>query len=1113
MTEETRISTHLSTLGEAIMTLQSTKALLIFLLTLFAGPLALAQEKSDQSQPDFKNWEVNYQYGDADTTEFTVDEGTWMNLDVRPDGKEVVFDLLGDIYLLPISGGKAKPILTGLSYDIQPRFSPNGQWISFTSDRDGGDNIWIMDRKGDHLQQVTKEDFRLLNNAVWTADGEYLIARKHFTSRRSLGAGEMWMYHRSGGKGIQLTKRKNDQQDAGEPEVSPDGRYLFYSEDMSGGGFFQYNKDPNGQIYVIRRLDLQTGDLDNYITGIGGAMRPQVSPDGRHLAFVRRVREKTVLFVHKFSTGEQYAVYDQLSPDQQETWAIFGVYPNYSWMPDGKEIIIWANGKINRVGVTGKSSAEIPFTADVRQSIAKALRFQHPVHPAEFQPKMLRNAVTSPDGKWLVFNAVGHLWKKKLPDGKIERLTKDQEHFEFFPAISPDNKYVAYTTWHDTAMGHVYRVPMRGGTGERLTREKSYYYEPSWSPDGVMITYRKGRGNSALGFTHAVKPGIYWIASQGGDANFVVDEGQYPRFNKDRGRIFYFDDGRSKALKSVTIDGLDQRTHFTSEYATDIVLSPDEKWVAFQELYNVYITPAPLTGGAIDLSSGGKALPVTRVTRDAGANLHWSGDSKKLHWLIGPEYFTRSLENSFSFVEGAPDSLPIPDSSGVALEFYVNSDIPSGKLVLQGARIITMRGDEVIDNGVIVIEQNRISAIGAAGAVTVPRDAKIIDLSGKTIMPGMVDVHAHMNHWSGMLSTRQNWSYVANVAYGVTTIHDPSATTEMVFSQGEMVRAGKMIGPRIFSTGTIIYGAEGDFKSVINSLDDARSHLRRMKAAGALSIKSYNQPRRNQRQQVMQAARELQINVYPEGGSTFYHNLNMISDGHTGIEHSIPIAPVHEDVIKFWAASGTGYTPTLNVAYGGLWGENYWYAKTEVWTKEPLMTFTPRAVVDSRARRRTLVPETEYNHIDNASVCKFLADAGVKVNMGSHGQLQGLGSHWELWALVQGGMTELEAIRAATWNGAYYIGMEADIGSLEAGKLADLMVMDKDPLQSIYNTESVKYVVLNGRIYESATMNQIGNHPQQRLSFYWERPGSGDGMTLDTMEGNHESHCGCLVRP
>ncbi|MEQ8678352.1 MAG: amidohydrolase, partial [Cyclobacteriaceae bacterium] len=269
-----------------------------------------------------QDWDVTAPVEPFKETSFTVDEGTWMNLDVSPDGKQIVFDLLGDIYVMPIEGGKATPLRTGHAFEVQPRFSPNGKYISFTSDAGGGDNIWIMNTDGSNAKQITKEDFRLLNNAVWTPDSEYLIARKHFTSQRSLGAGEMWMYHIAGGSGIQLTKRKNDQQDVGEPWVS--GQHLYFSEDMYPGGSFQYNKDPNSQIYVIRRYDLNTGELDNYITGPGGAVRPQVSPDGKKLAFVRRVRTKSVLYIHDLETGVQKPVYAELTKDQQEVWAIFG---------------------------------------------------------------------------------------------------------------------------------------------------------------------------------------------------------------------------------------------------------------------------------------------------------------------------------------------------------------------------------------------------------------------------------------------------------------------------------------------------------------------------------------------------------------------------------------------------------------------------------------------------------------------------------------------------------------------------------------------------------------------------------------------------------------------
>lgn len=1085
----------------------------IFCLVSNAGALFPQTPDSARQQPDFEKWNVAARYGPCDTVEFTLREGTWMNLDASPDGKEIVFDLLGDIYSLPIDGGEAKLLSGGLPFEAQPRFSPDGKKISFTSDREGGDNIWIMNRDGSGAQAVTKEDFRLLNNAVWTPGGQYLVARKHFTSRRSLGAGEMWMYHLSGGEGLQLTKRKNDQQDAGEPCLSPDGRYLFFSEDMSGGSTFQYNKDPNGQIYVIRRLDLQTGKLINYLTVQGGAVRPQISPDGKYLAFVRRVRAKSALCLHDFSSGESWPLFDRLNKDQQETWATFGVYPNYAWTPDGKSIVIWAQGQIWRIDIQTKQAQPIPFTAKVRQTVAKAPRYRQEISADEFEAKMIRHAATSPDGNWLVFNAAGRLWKKRLPDGKPSRLTKDNRHFEFEPAFSPDGQWVAYTTWSDTALGSIRKVRLNGGESLKLTPRKGHYFAPRFSPDGGKIVYRRETGNYIRGYAHGVEPGIYWMVAGGGAGTLIGEEGTAPRFDKTGERVYFFSDGEEKkTLQSVRLDGGDPRTHFSSSYATEIALSPDENWAAFQELFNVYITPFPKTGGAIELSGKSKAIPLRKVSRDAGNYLHWSGDSQKLHWVIGPQYFTRDLKNSFSFVEGAPDSIPPPDSSGVSIGLMLKTDKPTGKLALVGARIITMKGDEVIEDGVIVLERNRVAAVGKRETVTIPADAKQIDLNGKTIMPGMIDVHAHAGHFSNYLTAQQHWPYFANLAYGVTTMHDPSATTEIVFSQAEMVRAGEMVGPRVFSTGTVLYGAEGDFKAVVNGLEDARSHLRRMKAAGAFSVKSYNQPRRNQRQQVMQAARELEMMVYPEGGSFFFHNMSMILDGHTGIEHNVPVAPLYEDVLNLWSASSTGYTPTLIVSYGTQSGERYWYQHTNVWEKNRLLNFTPRFIIDSRSRRRDMSPDDEYGHIEHARACKALADRGVRVNLGAHGQLQGLGAHWELWMLAQGGMSPLKALRCATFNGAYYLGMEHELGSLEPGKLADLIVLEKNPLEDIRNSESILYVIKNGRLYDAETLNEIGNHPKPRLPFYWENPRSSDAALWQEGAVFGEEGCGCYTR-
>lgn len=1035
-----------------------------------------------------KKWDVNNPEGPFKTVEFTTDEGTWMNLDISPDGKEIVFDLLGDIYIIPAAGGASKLLRGGLALEVQPRFSPDGKKILFTSDAAGGDNIWIMDREGSNARQVTKESFRLLNNAVWTPDGQYFVARKHFTSTRSLGAGELWMYHISGGGGLQLTARKNDQQDLNEPCVSPDGRYVYFSEDMYPGGFFQYNKDPNTQIFAIRRFDREKGIVENITGGPGGAVRPQISHDGKLLAFVKRIRTKTVLYLRNIETGEEWPIYDKLSKDQQESWTIFGIYTGFAWTPDDKQIVVWANGKLNRIDVNGKNaSTTIPFTCNVKQRITDAVRYRQNINPTDFNVNVIRHATTSPDGKWLIFNGVGYLWKKQLPDGKPERLTNGSD-FEFEPSFSADGKTIVYTTWNDTAMGAIYKLNFTGSPKPvKLTIEKGIFRTPSFSPDGKQVLYRKEGGNDVLGRTFSTKPGVYLVSSAGGRAVFVSEKGTDPAFNDKGDRIYYqAGGGLNKFFGSYKTDGTDDRNIFKSTYGSQFTVSPDGKWLAFIDLHKVYMAAFPQTGKQIDLGSGTADFPVKQVAKDAGINLHWSNDSKQLHYTLGDQYYSVKLEDRFEFIAGKPDSLFHLPEKGISVGLQVKADKPEGLIAFTNAKIITMKGNEIIENGTILIENNLIKAIGAG--ITIPSSAKVIDCKGKTIMPGMIDAHAHGNHFRDGITPQKHWPYYVNLAYGVTTMHDPSANSELVFAQSEMVRAGYMVGPRVFSTGTILYGADGDFKAVINSIDDARSALRRSKAYGAFSVKSYNQPRREQNQMIIQAARELGMEVVPEGGSFFYHNLGMILDGHTTVEHNLPVATLYKDIIELWKNAGTAYTPTLIVSYGSVSGEFYWYQHTNVWEKERLLRFTPRGVIDPRSRHRTMLPEEEYEngHILVSKSVKKLNDAGVKINMGAHGQIQGIGAHWEVWMMQQGGMTNLEALKTATINAAWSLGFDEWIGSLEVGKLADLIVLDKDPSENIRNTESIRYVMVNGRLFDADTMNETGNYNKTRGVFNWE---------------------------
>ena len=926
---------------------------------------------------------ANPPYPYDNTVQLDLTAGTWMSLDVSPDGKEIVFDLLGDIYTMPFGGGEAKALTSGIPWDMQPRYSPDGKWIAFTSDRSGGDNIWIMGRDGKNPQQVTKESFRLPNSPAWTPDSQFIAARKHYTGTRSLGAGEIWLYHRTGGEGLQMTKRVTEQKDDGEPAFSPDGRYLYWSADTTPGKIWEYNKDPNGQIYVIKRLERETGKIVNLVTGPGGSIRPTPSPDGKSLAFVRRVRYKSVLFVKNLESGVERPVYDGLERDMQETWAIQGVYPGMAWTPDSKSVVFWSGGFINRADLATNQVAKIPFHVKDTRKTASAVRFPVDVltgvmtasaspnivgtaSAPTFPVRMLRWVSVAPDGKRVAYSALGYIYVRDLPNGAPKRLTKQADHYEYFPSWSRDSKSLVYATWNDDTLGSIRVATVPAGVSKVITDKPGHYYEPVFSPDGSRIVYRKSDGGYLVSTAWAADPGLYQVPAAGGKSTLITEDGALPRFGKANDRVFFVktEGGEDQAtpakriLASIKLDGSEPHEYYLSDLATEFAISPDGQWLGFREGFNAYVTPFVETGRRVDIGPKSKAVPLTRVSKEAGEFLHFSGDSSRLYWAYGPELYQRDLKEAFAYLPGAPEKLPPPAAQGLNISFVEPVDMPSSSstIAFTGGRAVTMNGDEVIEDSVVLVEGNRIKAVGKRGAVAIPAGAKTYDVTGKTILPGFVDAHYHGGFAADGVLPQQNWHSDASLAFGVTTVHDPSNDTDEVFTAAEQARAGFLRAPRIFSTGTILYGAAGDFKAEIDSLDDARAHLRRQKTAGAISVKSYQQPRREQRQQILAAAREVGIMVVPEGGSLFEMNMTMVADGHTTIEHSIPVANIYPDVEAFWPPGKVAYTPTLLVGYGGMFGEEYWYAKTDVWANPRLSKFVPQFILDPRSRRRKTAP-------------------------------------------------------------------------------------------------------------------------------------------------------------
>lgn len=1029
------------------------------------------------------DWQVNQPQGQFETVDIKVQQGTWMNIDISPDGKTLVFDLLGDIYTMPVSGGKATALTNDIAWQMQPVFSPDGKYIAYTSDEGGGDNIWIMNVDGSDARPVTKETFRLLNSPAWSPDGEFIVARKHFTASRSLGAGEVWMYHKTGGNGIMLTARQNDQKDLGEPAFSPDGKYVYFSHDDTPGKTFHYSKDSESGIYTIKRFERETGNIEVVLSGAGGAIRPTPSPDGKYLAYIRRVDFQSTLFLYDLSTGEHIKLYDGLDRDMQETWAIHGVYPAMSWTPDNKALVFWADGKIHKLTIADKKVAVIPFSVETSKQIQTAVRMQQDIDQDDVAVKMLRFVQVSPDGKQAVFSALGHLYITDINDPRPRRLTRQTDEFEFYPQFSRDGKELVYVSWNDQQQGRVKVLNLRNNRTTTVVSEPGKYTEPVFSPDGKTIVYRKAGGGSLLPRQWSMETGLYKVSSRGGTPERISRNGRSPMFGPDNNKLYAMDYAGSPSLISIDLTKYNQQTLYTSKFGTEFKVSPDGKYLAFADRFKVFVTPLVERGSAIDISGSDKQFPVKQLSVRAGEYISWTANSRNLYWSLGPELYHTSINGLFDL----NTSTDFKAENGINLGFTTPADIPQGTLAFVGGQVITMQDDKVIQDGVVLVRNNKIIAVGNRDEVSIPAQAKVIDISGKTIMPGLFDAHAHGSQGANQLIPQQNWQNYTALAFGVTALHDPSNDTREVFAASEMQKAGVIAAPRIFSTGTILYGAEGaGYTSHIDSLDDAKFHLERLQKAGAFSVKSYNQPRRNQRQQVIQAARELNMQVVPEGGSLLQHNLTMIVDGHTTVEHALPAAKVYDDVKQLWQASKTAYTPTLSVAYGGIWGENYWYDKTEVWKHPRLRTFVPMDVLAPRSMRRPKAPDHHYNHFLVAQTAKELSDLGVVTNIGAHGQREGLGVHWEIWMFAQGGMTPLEALKTATINPAVTFGMDHQLGSLQAGKLADLIVIDGDPLTDIRVTDQVQYTMVNGRLFDAATMNEVGFRNKQRQPFEFE---------------------------